>query len=112
MLVRGQAVAQVGGMDERFFLYFEDTDWCRRMWSAGWKVVYLPLPLVVHTVGSSSCGMALIPLWKFHQSCYRYLAKYDLRERPFILALAALALCIRFFVVSVGRFLSRMRVGG
>lgn len=42
LLVRRETVETVGMMDERFFLYFEDVDWCFRMRKAGWKVFYLP----------------------------------------------------------------------
>lgn len=42
LMVNEIALKQVGGMDERFFLYFEDVDWCRRFWLNGWKVLYLP----------------------------------------------------------------------
>jgi GT2 family glycosyltransferase/lipopolysaccharide/colanic/teichoic acid biosynthesis glycosyltransferase len=48
MLVRRAAVADVGGMDERFFLYFEDVDWCYRMHQRGWRVVYEPRAAMVH----------------------------------------------------------------
>jgi N-acetylglucosaminyl-diphospho-decaprenol L-rhamnosyltransferase len=40
VLVRHSAMDQVGQMDERFFLYFEDVDWCYRMWQSGWEVHY------------------------------------------------------------------------
>ena len=42
MIVRRAALADVGAMDERFFLYFEDVDWCYRVWQGGWKVCYVP----------------------------------------------------------------------
>ena len=42
MMVRREAVQKVGLMDERFFMYFEDVDWCRRFWHNGYKVVYNP----------------------------------------------------------------------
>ena len=48
MLVRRSAVARVGPMDERFFLYFEDVDWCYRMWQAGCEVLYVPEARLVH----------------------------------------------------------------
>jgi GT2 family glycosyltransferase len=48
LIVRAQAVKQVGGMDERFFLYFEDVDWCRRFWHAGWQVMYVPQARLSH----------------------------------------------------------------
>jgi hypothetical protein len=43
-----RAVEQVGLLDEGFFLYYEDTDWCYRMWQAGWEVHYLPEATVMH----------------------------------------------------------------
>lgn len=48
MLVRREAVVRVGPMDERFFLYFEDVDWCYRMNQAGWDVLYTPDARFVH----------------------------------------------------------------
>lgn len=48
MLVRMEAVERVGLMDERFFLYFEDVDWCRRFWAAGYKIYYHPASRMVH----------------------------------------------------------------
>jgi GT2 family glycosyltransferase/lipopolysaccharide/colanic/teichoic acid biosynthesis glycosyltransferase len=48
MLVRRAAVDEVGGMDERFFLYFEDVDWCYRMHRRGWRVLYDPAAVMVH----------------------------------------------------------------
>lgn len=49
MLLRKAALDQVGLMDERFFLYFEDEDLCCRMWRAAWKVVYVKSARAYHT---------------------------------------------------------------
>lgn len=54
MIVGEAALKEVGLMDERFFLYFEDTDWCRRFWAKGWKVVYLPEAKMHHYHGRLS----------------------------------------------------------
>jgi N-acetylglucosaminyl-diphospho-decaprenol L-rhamnosyltransferase len=54
MLVRRAAFEQVGGFDERFFLYCEDTDLCRRIWDAGHSVRYVPDAQVWHIGGASS----------------------------------------------------------
>lgn len=51
LLARAEAAAQVGGLDERFFLYSEETDWCFRFHQAGWKVVHLPSMSVTHHTG-------------------------------------------------------------
>lgn len=48
MIVRRTAIAQVGVMDERYFLYSEDQDWCCRMWQAGWRVAYFPHVQAMH----------------------------------------------------------------
>ncbi|MBU2037235.1 glycosyltransferase family 2 protein [Patescibacteria group bacterium] len=54
LMVRRQALEEVGLMDERFFLYFEDTDWCRRFLAKGWRVVYLPEAKMHHYHGRLS----------------------------------------------------------
>jgi N-acetylglucosaminyl-diphospho-decaprenol L-rhamnosyltransferase len=53
VLVRGKVWAAVGLFDERFFLYLEDVDLCRRVASAGWRLDYLPAATVVHLGGRS-----------------------------------------------------------
>jgi len=48
LMIRKKAIEEVGMFDERYFMYFEDADWCRRFWSAGWKVVYFPEVKMIH----------------------------------------------------------------
>jgi len=48
MMVRKKALSDFGGMDERFFLYFEDVDWCYRVWQSGWKVYYVADSVMQH----------------------------------------------------------------
>lgn len=48
MFVRREAYQSVGGFDPNFFVYFEDQDWCRRFWKAGWRVVYQPRAELLH----------------------------------------------------------------
>jgi len=52
-LARRKAIEQVGTLDEGYFLYFEETDWCRRMAQRGWKTWYLPAAKVRHLGGES-----------------------------------------------------------
>ncbi|MFN3332224.1 MAG: glycosyltransferase family 2 protein, partial [Caldilinea sp.] len=54
MLVRRDALAEVGGLDEGYFMYAEEVDWCRRMADRGWGVWYQPAAKVVHIGGASS----------------------------------------------------------
>ncbi len=48
MMTSRESINKVGLMDERFFMYMEDVDWCRRFWKAGLSVCYLPEASVVH----------------------------------------------------------------
>ncbi|MFA7653537.1 MAG: glycosyltransferase family 2 protein [Candidatus Magasanikbacteria bacterium] len=54
MMARGQAVDEVGGFDDWFFMYAEDSDWCRRMWEKGWAVYYVSDVYLKHTHGRAS----------------------------------------------------------
>lgn len=54
LIARAQALTEVGALDERFFLYSEETDWCYRFHRAGWEVVHLPLMTVIHRSGGVS----------------------------------------------------------
>ncbi len=54
LLVRREAVQSVGLLDERFFLYFEDVDWCYRMKQKGWRIFYYPESIVVHNYARES----------------------------------------------------------
>ncbi|MBI2050677.1 MAG: glycosyltransferase family 2 protein [Parcubacteria group bacterium] len=54
MIARREAIKQVGLMDERFFLFLEDTDWCRRFWEAGFEVRYLSDVEIIHYHGRAS----------------------------------------------------------
>ena len=54
MLVRRRAVEQVGGLDESFFMFNEESDWQYRMHEAGWEVVFFPGAEVVHVGGDAT----------------------------------------------------------
>jgi GT2 family glycosyltransferase len=56
---RRSAVDNVGGLDERFFFYAEDIDWCKRFKTAGWKLVLVPEATATHYGGASSSNSPL-----------------------------------------------------
>lgn len=76
LIVRREAFEAVGGMDEGFFLYWEDADFCRRLTEAGWRVMYVPSISVRHTGGASSRHAADASLVAFHDSAYRLFTKH------------------------------------
>jgi hypothetical protein len=58
-LARRRAVEEVGGLDERFFFYSEDVDWCKRFRDAGWKILFVPEAGATHFGGGSSSNAPL-----------------------------------------------------
>ena len=58
-LARRTAVEQIGGLDERFFFYGEDVDWCRRFRDGGWKLVFIPQATATHFGGGSTANAPL-----------------------------------------------------
>jgi N-acetylglucosaminyl-diphospho-decaprenol L-rhamnosyltransferase len=76
MLARREALEAAGGFDERYFLYWEDADLCRRLRAAGWTTRYLPGAVVVHDVGQSSRHARRLANREFHRSAYRYYATH------------------------------------
>lgn len=76
MMVRREAYAQVGGFDEDFFMYSEETDWQRRMKDAGWKIVFVPNACVTHLGGASGANEKARVNNHFFQSLDRYERKH------------------------------------
>jgi N-acetylglucosaminyl-diphospho-decaprenol L-rhamnosyltransferase len=77
MLVRAELIAQVGLLDEEhFFMYSEETDWCRRIKNAGWRVVYHPASVIIHHEGQSSKQVSARRMLLFNTSKVRYFAKH------------------------------------
>jgi GT2 family glycosyltransferase len=87
VLIRAEAFAKIGPMDEGFFMYFEDVDYCRRARRSGWQLAYEPEAHVVHLRGGRSpedfareeCQRR--PRF-YYESRSRYLAKYYGRTGP------------------------------
>lgn len=72
LLVRREAFDLVGGMDEQFFLYWEDADFCYRLKQQGWGTVYTATSGVTHHTGRSSAKRHAPSRVAFHQSAFRY----------------------------------------
>ncbi len=75
MLVRSETVRQVGGFDERFFMYAEETDWQLLMRRAGWEIMFTPAAVVVHLAGGSGEAKPLRANAVAFQSLDYYLLK-------------------------------------
>jgi hypothetical protein len=72
MLARREALNRVHGFDERYFLYWEDADLCRRLRAHGYEVRYVPAATATHDVGQSSKTLKAPAIRAFHASAYLY----------------------------------------
>jgi GT2 family glycosyltransferase len=86
-MVRREALSEVGNLDERFFMYGEDIDWCYRFWKKGWRVLFYPEAKAIHYGGASSNAApdrfyvemqkANLQYWRKHHSAPSYCAYYS-----------------------------------
>jgi len=89
LMTTWEAIEKVGLMDDQFKLYFEDTDWCRRFWENGYKVVYLPEAKMYHYHGRGSAGKNMLQsllsnrlTWIHIGSAIKYFMKYAGKPLP------------------------------
>ncbi len=76
LMIRREAFLAVGGFDERFFLYEEDADLCRRVRFAGWQVVYTPAAEARHALGRSMARAPSRARFEYHRSHLLYYRKH------------------------------------
>jgi len=90
MFVRREAFERVGWMDEDYFMYSEELDWCRRIKESGWRIVYLPTANVTHFVGKSSEQAVTHRHITFNRAKLRYFKKFHGALPAYILRIALL----------------------
>jgi GT2 family glycosyltransferase len=76
MLVRNEVIDKIGLLDEEFFMYGEDIDWCYRIKEAGWKIVYYPETKIIHYKGQSSKKRRFMTIYEFHRAMYLFYNKH------------------------------------
>jgi GT2 family glycosyltransferase len=84
MLVRKEAIYEVGLMDERFFMYAEETDWCYRFNAKGWKNRFTPDAEIIHVGGASAVRLGARRAQVTNSSFVRYMFKHWSRPRAVI----------------------------
>lgn len=85
MLVSPKCLAAVGGLDEQFFMYGEDIDWCKRAGDAGFKVWYHAATTCVHYKGQSSKRAPKLALHAFYEAMWLYYKKHLATKYPAVL---------------------------
>lgn len=99
MMLRREAVDEVGLLDEEFFMYGEDIDWCYRIKEAGWKVVYYPEAKIIHYKGASSKKKRFKTLYEFHRAMILFYDKhYRLKYNIFVTILVYLGVYVKFIL--------------
>jgi len=76
LMVRREVIEQVGLLDDSFFMYSEEMDWCYRIKQAGWQIVYFPGAQVIHYGGQSSRQVIAAQHIHFQRSKIRFFRKH------------------------------------
>lgn len=85
VLLRREAIDQVGVLDEGYYMYCEDVDWCYRAHQCGWRVLYAPQAVVTHLHGRSTDMRPFAMSYQFHRSMVRFYRKHYARRWPAVL---------------------------
>lgn len=86
LFIRRKTIDKIGLLDERFFMYCEDIDWCKRAHLANWRVVYYPEVKIAHRIGAASDKNAVPMVKQHHISMYKYFLKYNSNSPRILLA--------------------------
>ena len=95
MLVRREAIDEVGVLDERFFMYAEETDWCLRFVAKGWKNRFTPSAEIIHIGGGSAPKLSAHRARISNRSFVRYIFKHWSKSR----AVAGVTMLLLFYLV-------------
>ena len=85
MLIRNEVITQIGLLDESFFMYGEDIDYCYRIKENGWKVIYYGKAEIIHYKGASSKKQKSRLIYEFYNSMQIFYNKHYQKEYPWII---------------------------
>jgi GT2 family glycosyltransferase len=95
MLIRLKAIQQVGTMDEQFFMYAEETDWCYRFKKANWKVMFTPVGEIIHLGGQSSRQKKAQMILQLRSSILLFIKKH---KSSLVYTIACVLVALFFFL--------------
>ena len=100
MMVKRQAMEEVGLWDEGYFLHCEDVDWCMRFSRNGWKTLFVPQARIVHYKGTCSRTRPIFVEWHKHRGMVRFYRKFFRDQYPGpMMMLVTMAVWLRFSLV-------------
>lgn len=109
MMVRREVIDQVGGLDEEFFMYGEDIDWCYRIKQAGWGIYYYPKTSITHYKGASSRRKPLKIVYEFHRAMWLFHRKhYKKKYLPLVNGLVYLGIGIKLLMALIKNGMKRL----
>ncbi len=112
MMLPKEVIEAVGLLDEDFFMYGEDIDWCYRIRQKGWKIIYYPHAVIIHFKGGSSKKKPIKIIYEFHRSMYLFFRKHYRKDSNFIVAsLVYLGISLKFLVSLIANLFIKKRVG-
>jgi GT2 family glycosyltransferase/lipopolysaccharide/colanic/teichoic acid biosynthesis glycosyltransferase len=105
MMVRKETLEQVGELDERFFMYGEDIDWCYRIRQAGWQVFYVHSTQIIHYKGESTRRSSMDEIHTFYEAMHLFVEKHFRSSGFFkiVLRLSITAVSSAVFITSALR---------
>ncbi len=104
LMVSRRAVEQVGLMDERFPIFFNEVDWCYRAKTQGWKIVFHPDVVVIHHGGASTRQVRPQMIWESHRSLQKFYEKhYRQRMSAPIYWFVMMAILLNAWLRTLGR---------
>jgi len=102
MMVKREALAQIGCLDEEYFLHCEDLDWCMRFRQRGWEILFVPDARVVHSQGTCSKDRPIFVEWHKHKGMMRFYRKFFHHQYPgALLWLVGAGVWLRFAAVAL-----------
>ena len=102
MLVRRQAMLDVGLLDEKYFMHCEDLDWCVRFGRKGWKILFVPSARIIHFKGACSQSRPIFVEWHKHKGMMRFYRKLFRREYPgALMSLVLAGVLFRFLLAMI-----------
>jgi O-antigen biosynthesis protein len=105
MMVRKETFQQVGGLDESYFMYGEDLDWCYRIRQTGWQIYYVHSTQIIHYKGESTRRSSLDEIRTFYDAMHLFVEKHFQTSRLFkiILRLSIGVVSLAAFITSAIR---------
>lgn len=100
MLIKNEAIDEVGLWDEGYFLHCEDLDWCMRFRQKGWKILFDPSVKIVHALGVCGEGRPVFVEWHKHKGMMRFYRKFFRHQYPLpLMLLVFVGVWLRFALV-------------